>query len=203
MLPAVHLADTGFIDAELLSESQRQYGIDLVGLVRGNYRRQAREGQGFATHDFTIDWEGHTMICPRGHPSSSWTPMGDTRSNAVIRITFSRRDCQACPVRTQCTDGTRRTITIRPRDQHEALMQRRAQQETTEFRATYAKRAGIEGTVSQGVRCCGLRRSRSIGIQKTHLQHIATASALNLLRISEWLDDTPHAKTRRSAFERL
>jgi transposase len=49
----------------------------------------------------------------------------------------------------------------------------------------YAKRAGIEGTISQGVRRSGLRRSRYLA--KTHLGHIFTAAAINLLRVGEWL----------------
>ena len=49
----------------------------------------------------------------------------------------------------------------------------------------------------------GLRRSRSIGQEKTHLQHIATAAAMNLVRLDRWLNGIPHAKTRRSAFARL
>ena len=46
----------------------------------------------------------------------------------------------------------------------------------------YAQRAGIEGTISQGVRRCGIRRARYRGLAKTQLQHLATASAINLLR---------------------
>ena len=57
LLPSVHLADTGFVDAELLVESDRQYAIDLLGPVRGNYHRQAREDHGFAAHNFRIDWD--------------------------------------------------------------------------------------------------------------------------------------------------
>jgi transposase len=48
----------------------------------------------------------------------------------------------------------------------------------------YKRRAGIEGTISQGVRTCGLRRWRYIGEAKTHLQHVATAAAINVTRIS-------------------
>ncbi|MBP1466284.1 transposase [Candidatus Chloroploca sp. M-50] len=48
LLPEVHLTDTGYIDAELLIESERQYQLDLLGPVRGDYHRQASEGKGFA-----------------------------------------------------------------------------------------------------------------------------------------------------------
>ncbi len=55
----------------------------------------------------------------------------------------------------------------------------------------YNQRAGIEGTLSQGVRRCKLRRSRYIGIQKPHLQHVLTAVALNIVRVVQWLSEVP------------
>ncbi len=64
-------------------------------------------------------------------------------------------------------------------------------------------RSEIEGTISQGVRMSGVRRGRYVGEEKTHLQHLATAAAINLLRVSDWLDERPHAKTCQSRFERL
>ena len=41
----------------------------------------------------------------------------------------------------------------------------------------------MEGTLSQGVRALGLRQSRYWGLAKTHLQHLATAAAINLDRL--------------------
>ena len=49
----------------------------------------------------------------------------------------------------------------------------------------------------------GLRRSRYIGQDKTHLQHLATAAAMNVVRIVRWLDGEPHAQTRRSPLVQL
>jgi transposase len=57
---------------------------------------------------------------------------------------------------------------------------------TTAFKAQYADRAGIESTLSQGVRAFGLRRSRYIGLAKTHLQHILIAVGINLKRVMVW-----------------
>ena len=61
----------------------------------------------------------------------------------------------------------------------------------------------MEGTVSPRVRVCGLRRSRYAGQAKTHLQHLATVAALNVLRIGDWLDQEPREQTRTSAFAQL
>ena len=73
-------------------------------------------------------------------------------------------------------------MTLRPREQHEALQAARRQQETAEWKAEYAVRAGVEGTLSQGVRGLGLRRCRYIGLAKARLQHVATAAALGTKR---------------------
>ena len=64
-------------------------------------------------------------------------------------------------------------------------------------------RAGIEGTLSQGVRGFGLRRCRYIGLAKTRLQHVATVAAINVYRLSDWLGGVPRAATRTSRFKRL
>jgi Transposase DDE domain len=49
----------------------------------------------------------------------------------------------------------------------------------------------------------GLRRARYDGLDKTHLQHVLTAVAINLVRIDAVLTQTPRGKTRRSHFARL
>ncbi|MFE1050495.1 transposase [Streptomyces olivaceus] len=59
-------------------------------------------------------------------------------------------------------------------------------------------RAGVEGTTSQGVRACDLRRSRHRGMAKTSLQHQLTGAAINLIRIDAWLTGTLRARTRAS-----
>ena len=203
LLPDVHLTDMGYIDAELLVESEQQYQLDLLGPVRGDYRRQGQEGKGFAAADFVIDWDARQARCPAGCTSINWNPTIDSRENPVIRIKFAMRDCHACAHRSDCTDAKRRCISVRPRAQYEALQQRRTRERTESFKEEYAKRAGVEGTLSQGVRRCDIRHARYRGLSKTRLQHLATAAALNLVRVADWLDETPRAKTRHSTFERL
>lgn len=70
-------------------------------------------------------------------------------------------------------------------------------------RREYQNRAGIEGTLSQAVRRGCLRRSRYRGLQKTHLQEIAVATGINLLRTISFLNNKPVAKTRTSRFAKL
>jgi transposase len=48
-----------------------------------------------------------------------------------------------------------------------------------------------------------LRRSRSIGLAKTHAQHVITATAINLSRLLAWLMGIPLDGTRVSRFAAL
>src|SRR5438045_1606257 len=92
---------------------------------------------------------------------------------------------------------------MRPRAEYEALQTARQREKTEAFTDLRAKRAGIEGTHAQAVRRCGARRSRYIGQPRTHLQMIATATAINVLRVGEWIAGTPKAKTRLPPFAAL
>jgi transposase len=203
LLPEQHLVDTGYVDAELLVHSRDGFDVDLVGPTRKDYKGQRQAQYGFAAAQFVIDWPQQTATCPEGKTSLSWSPAVDKWQNQVLKIKFSARDCGSCPSRPLCTSSTRhqrRTLTIRPQGQYQALQAARLREQTEEFRQTYAKRAGIEGTHSQAVRVMGMRRSRYVGLQKTHLQHVITAASINLVRAVAWQLGVPHAATRQSPF---
>jgi len=203
LLPNKHLVDTGYVDAELLVTSREKYEVDLVGPTRSDYKWQAKAGEGFAAHDFRVDWDQQRATCPEGKISTGWSPAVDRGHNHVIKVKFSARDCGSCPARAKCTTGQRRSITLRPQEQYLALQVARAREGTEAFKSEYARRAGIEGTISEGVRAHGLRRSRYAGAAKTHLQHVASAAAMNVVRISSWLMEKGRAETRVSAYQRL
>jgi transposase len=87
--------------------------------------------------------------------------------------------------------------------EYQALQAVRKQQTTAVWKQTYNQRAGIEGTLSQGVNPFGLRRSRYLGLGKTWLQHILTSTAMNIVRSVAWLQGVPTAHTRTSRFAAL
>jgi len=204
-LPAEHLVDKGYTDSHVLVDSQRKYGITITGPVADDSSWQYQASTGFAKADFVIDWEQRTATCPAGKQSFSWLTNPDVTKPETTVVRFSRRDCSPCPSRTQCTrrQVEPRELVLQPRLEHEALQGARQYQRTEAFKVQYAARAGVEGTHEQAVRRSGLRRSRYIGLDKTRLQHLATAAALNLIRMSEWCAGTPLAKTRRSRFAAL
>ena len=203
MLPGKHLVDTGYVDAELPVQSREDYGVDLIGPTRPDYRRQARAGEGFSASGFAVDWEERQVACPEGRTSASWTPAVGRGHNPAIKVEFSVTDCRSCPSRTRCTTGRRRSITLRPREQDLASQEARSREGAEEFRAGSARRAGIEGAISEGVRAHGLRRSRYAGTARTHVRHLASAAAMTVARLSDWVMDRARAGTRASADQRL
>jgi transposase len=203
LLPKEHLTDTNYAEAKQFVQSRQQYGIDLIAPTRADHKWQAKEQRGFDASSFHIDWDAQKVTCPAGRESLSWTPAIDQYDNEVIKIKFSMKDCKPCPLKEHCTKAPRRAISVRVKDHHLALQEVRARQKGAEFWEKYRSRSGIEGTISQGVRAFGLRRSRYRGLQKTHLQHLVTAVVINLVRTLAWLDGKPLAKTRTSKFAAL
>jgi transposase len=205
LLPETHLVDTGYVESKSLVASRRDYGVELYGPARVDQKWQARAGEGFEAGRFEVDWEQKRARCPAEKWSSSWCTAIDRGDNEVIKIKFARKDCAPCAMRRQCTttSSLRRTITIRPQAQHEALRQARERQKTEAFKAQYQRRAGVEGTISQGVRGFGLRRSRYVGQAKTRLQHLLIGAAINVVRIGGWFAEIPREATRQSPFAKL
>jgi transposase len=99
--------------------------------------------------------------------------------------------------------GAPRQLLLQAKEFHEALKKTRSIFSSKEGRHEYHQRAGIEGTLSQGIRRGTVRQSRYIGLQKTHLQEVATAAGINILRSINFLNEKPIAKTRISRFARL
>lgn len=204
-LPREHLADSGYVDAELIVDSRDTYDLHLIGPVRPDISWQARTPGAYSIDKFEIDWDKQQATCPEGKHNSTWTQRRDAWDNEIVRIKFAHRDCKLCPTRSLCTRTAQnaRGITLRPQKQHEALVRVRQLQDDPEWQRRYQKRAGIEGSMSQGVRALGMRQTRYLGLAKTKFQHLATAAGINLSRIAAWYDDKPRAKTRVSRFARL
>lgn len=205
LLPAEHLVDKGYTGSKVLVESQRDYGIKIVGPMADDPSWQARAGEGFDKAQFQVDWDQKVATCPAGKQSLSWLPNTYLKNGMVWEVRFARKDCTPCPFRSPCTRSKAepRIIGLQTREQYEALQAARQQQQTEEFQKRYAARAGIESTHQQAMARCGLRRSRYLGLAKTHLQHVITAVAINVVRLADWWEGKRPASTRQSHFAAL
>jgi transposase len=205
LTPGEHLVDAGFVTAELLVSSRDERDIRLVGPPRKDASWQNRTEGAYGVEDFAIDWEAQRVRCPQGRLNASWKPYTEPGRPPYVSVRFGESDCRECPARPNCTRAAKqgRALRLPLREQYEALRAMRSLIGGEEGGRLYAKRAGIEGTISQGVRSFGLRRARYRGQARAHLQHVATAAAMNLSRMWDWLEGVPLAATRKSRFARL
>jgi transposase len=205
LLPARQFVDGAYIGTQLILESRKKHGVEVIGPVKQN-SHHSQEAEGYDLSAFEIDWEHKSVTCPQGKRSTGWWYSTSRTGRVTISSKFSRTDCKNCPVNQLCTkngDKNSRKLTMLPREEHELLTAARAEQRTLKWKLTYHMRAGIEGTFSQGVRSIGLRRSRYRGQAKTHLQNVAIACAINLQRLTDHWSGVLPAQTRTSTFARL
>lgn len=203
--PTEHLLDMGYIDARLIVDSKDKHGIRIIGPARQNYHWQAQTEGGFDLSRFQVDWRNQRVTCPAGQESIRWAANPGPAGQELIKVCFKKATCLSCQQRLMCTRSKSgpREFLLRPREQHEALVAARKEQQTAEWKRQYDRRAGVEGTISQRARGYGLRRARYIGQAKTHLQNILTAAAINLIRIIAWMNDIAGEKTRMGHFAKL
>lgn len=205
LLPSEHFVDTGYVDADLLVTSRTEYGVDLHGRAQLDGSWQTKSPSAFDVTCFAIDWEAGMVTCPEGQVARFGRRPRKNGAGSRIQARFSPGACRACRSRCRCTRSKEsgRTVTLKLQAQHLALQAARQRQVTAEFKQEQKVRAGVEGTISQGTRSFDLRRSRYIGLSKTHLQHVATVAAMNLTRAVSWVRGFPKASTRLSSFAAL
>jgi len=205
MPPREHFVDAAYISSELLVHSRDAQGITLRGPTRPSQGWQTQVEGAYTVEQFAVDWDQQQVRCPQGHLSVAWWQQGGGQGSRPIIVEFDKHTCGTCPVRPCCTRAqhTGRRLRLPPQDQSEALAAAQTWSASEEGQQLYKRRAGVEGTLSQGVRAFGLRRTRYWGVAKTHVQHVAIAAAINIDRIVAWLDERPRAMTRISRFAAL
>jgi len=205
LAPREHFVDGAYISADELVASQEAHGITLRGPTRPIQGWQAHTDGAYDLSQFTIDWEQRQARCPQGKVSTVWREYVDREGQLYTIVRFGLQDCRPCQARPLCsrTQETGRSLHLPSQERFEALQVARAWYASEDGQQQYQCRAGVEGTLSQGVRAFGLRRSRYRGLEKTHLQHVATAAAINIDRLVAWLEERPRAKTRTSRFAAL
>jgi transposase len=203
VLPGEHCLDSGYASADAIVTA-RERGVALITPVLLDHSRQAREQAGFDAANFTIDFKYQQVTCPLGQTSTSWSPC-QQHGKPMTVVKFSRATCGPCPAREQCTTGKAgyRQLSLHPKAMTEALRTARAEQAGRDWQADYALRSGVEGTLRQAVAVTGSRRARYRGLAKTHLEHVYSAVALNLIRLHAWWHGRPLDRRHTSHLARL
>lgn len=189
LLPAEHLVDGGYTSLVHLERAEREHRVTVSGPLPGNPTAQHRRNEGFDRDDFHIDFDRRQVTCPQGQVSQGWHgpyPTSSPTAAPLIVARFTKAQCQPCPVRTQCTSSKEgaRNVGFPPRELRDLQLRVRAEQQTPEWKARYAVRSGVEGTINEFAHGHGMRRCRYRAEPKAHLQHVLTAIAVNIERLS-------------------
>ncbi|MCX4755144.1 transposase [Kitasatospora purpeofusca] len=163
LLPSEHLVDGGYTSLPHLEQAARDHRVTVSGPLRGNPTRQHRRGEGFARDDFRIDYDRRQVTCPQGEVGQGWHgpyPTSSPTAAPLIVARFANRQCRPCPARAQCTTAREghRTVGFPPRELRDLQLRVRAEQQTAEWKARYAVRSGVEGTVNEFAHGHGMRR---------------------------------------------
>jgi hypothetical protein len=201
LLPGGHAAGSGYVPANLLASS-RLRGLTLPGPLLAGVPAQARSG-GYTAGMSAIDGDRRQATRPHGAVSSTRAPLRQRDGKQAISVRCAAATCRACPARDKCTTAkwTGRQLYLRPREIHEAVAAR-AGQDTRHWKDRYKARAGVEGLMHQATCVTGIRRARYIGLGKTRLEHLAAATAINVIRLGAWHCGRPPDRTRTTHLQR-
>ncbi|MFG2848608.1 transposase [Kitasatospora sp. NPDC048296] len=153
----------------------------------GNPTRQHRRNEGFDRDDFHIDFDRRHVTCPQGQVSRGWHgpyPTSSPTAAPLIVARFTKSQCQPCPDRPRCTSSRARSVGFPPRELRDLQVRVRTEQQTPDWKARYAVRSGVEGTINEFAHGHDMRRCRYRGQPKAHPQHVLTAIAVNIERLS-------------------
>ncbi|WP_228560956.1 transposase [Catenulispora pinisilvae] len=189
LLPVEHLVDGGYTSLVHLERAAREPQVTVSRPLPGNPTGQHRKNEGYDRDDFHIDFDRREVTCPQGQVSQGWHgphPASLPTAAPLIVARFTKGQCQPCPARTQCTssrDGAR-NVGFPARELRDLQVRVRAEQQTPGWKTRYAIRSGVESTMNEFAHGHGMRRCRYREEPKAHVQHVLTAIAVNIERLS-------------------
>jgi len=150
-------------------------GVEVVAPLKG-----PSPSHEISLSDFTVDETTHFVTrCPEGHTPEN---VCRTRTNR-IRARFTRKNCCACTHLKHClVKLSKKAAFLRYDDKILRLAQRRAYEQTKEFKDRYRWRSGIEGTNSHLKSDVGIGHLRVRGMDSVRFAVILKVLGLNILR---------------------
>jgi Transposase DDE domain len=161
-----------------------------------------------AQEAFTIDWEARRVTCPQGHTSAVWSAQRhNVRGVPIVQVFLPPRTAMRvlcarhAPAPPVCAGAAVCSFWTVP--SKKPTTPGGADRTARSSRPATALRAGVEGTIAQAVRRSGIGTTCYIGLSKTHLGHVFSATALNLVRLDARWTGKPLGATRTSHFTKL
>lgn len=175
-------ADSGYASGENILKA-REHGTELVAPI-GSKGPESPVTLG----DFELNETGEQVVrCPAGECPVGHRP---TRGGKATLACFEANQCEGCFLRDLCpaeSRGDQQVVRFTPADV--AVAERRAEQETPEFKERYKIRSGIEATNSELKRCHGFGKPRVRRRSRVELSARLKVLGLNIKRYVGHLAD--------------
>jgi len=171
LAPEELLADTLYGGDENCQEA-KELGVEVISPAKG-----AKE-EGITLSDFKVNEKGDVVSCPQGH-----VPVRRKTKKTRHTVAFDSQYCSTCPFQETCLvkQGTKYHY-LRYTNKAMRLAQRRAYEQTDEFKDRYRWRSGIEATMSEYDRRTGVKHLRVRGLKAVRFCSTLKAVAVNIFR---------------------
>jgi hypothetical protein len=154
-------------------EAAKTMGVEVVSPVMG-----APTEKVLLLADFEFAESGKVLQCPQG-----CAPVKVKGKGNRYTASFVLEECQNCPRRSACPVVLgKKHYYLRYDRKAVRLAQRRAREETPEFRDRYRFRAGIEGTISAYDARTGVKQLRVRGLEAVRFCATLKATGVNIFR---------------------
>jgi len=155
-----------------------------------------KEINSFGLRDFIVSEELDYVICPNGIKTTNFSIHFVKRDQKEFKLfKFDRKECDKCSLRDQCfyknKEGKieRKTKTLSIPMRYDAILNDKKRVETEEFKIAIKKRSKVERRFATLVRNHGLRRCRSVRLNRAKI-HITMANmACNIIRMVNLLSE--------------
>ena len=176
--PKTTYVDAGYVSGKNIIEAEGQ-GVDLKGPTE--LGKKPKEDKA-PLSDFEFNAE-RTRVekCPAGHEPIK---QEDSKDGETINVYFDKKVCERCERKDRCRAQRQvGTWVLRFTSVSVAVVQRRIEQETSQFKNEYKIRSGIEATNSQLKNQRGMGRLRVRGSPAVSLRVTFKTLSENCMRV--------------------
>ena len=185
--PRQLVADAGYTNHTSVL-AMAELGIDYYGAWTGRAQPGSsprNRTHGYSRRHFVLDEAANEYICPAGK-RLRYKATQRTGGRERILYAAKKKDCQACPLSSQCCPGIQmakhgRTVSRELVHPVAAAFDRKM--ETDAARAIYQQRAGVAEFPNAWIKCkLGMRRFATRGLRKVNAEALWAALTYNLQR---------------------
>jgi hypothetical protein len=172
LAPEELLADTSYGGDENCQKAA-QLGVEIVSPTKST-----KENDGITLSDFALNEQGDVVSCPQGQ-----VPVKTKKKKTRHTVAFHSHHCSSCPFQEVCpAKQGKKYHYLRYTEKEMRLAQRRAYEQTEEFKDRYRWRSGIEATMSEYDRRTGVKHLRVRGFKAVRFCATLKAVAVNIFR---------------------